>query len=157
SRHGRSDNSRRRVLVVNLNSPSVVWRHGRVGDHESGATAAERTRGVPSAGGGSGHQLARSSRRPPGADARIGKRLSLVTMVATASMAFAGCSSAPNTPEPASTVGQPSPSTLPSRVSAAIATEHGPENFYVTKDGLYVGNHRGGTIQRIDLATNRTV
>ena len=83
-----------------------------------------------------------------------GKRLSLATMVAVASVAFAGCSSAARTPEP---VGQPAPVTLPSRVSAAIATDHGPENFYVTKDGLYVGNHRGGTIQRIDLANNRMV
>jgi DNA-binding beta-propeller fold protein YncE len=85
----------------------------------------------------------------------IGKRLSRVAIVAVASMAFAGCSSATKTPESDTTAGQTAP--LPSRVSAAIATEHGPENFYVTKDGLYVGNHRGGSIQRIDPATNRIV
>src|SRR5215831_4707151 len=54
---------------------------------------------------------------------------------------------------------QPGPSAnaapLPSRVSASIATDHGPGGFIVGPDAIYVGNHRGGSIQRIDPATNR--
>src|SRR5215831_11756786 len=54
---------------------------------------------------------------------------------------------------------QPGPSAnaapLPSRVSASIATDHGPGGFIVGPDAIYVGNHRGGSIQRIDPTTNR--
>jgi streptogramin lyase len=47
--------------------------------------------------------------------------------------------------------------TLPARVSAVIPTDHGPNGFIVAQDGIYLGNHRGGSIQRIDPATNRVV
>ena len=43
------------------------------------------------------------------------------------------------------------------QVSASIATDHGPNGLIIAQDGVYVGNHRGGSIQRIDPATNRVV
>ena len=60
-----------------------------------------------------------------------------------------GSSGATNQPKPAVTP------TLPSRVSASIATDHGPAQLIVAADGVYVGNHRGGSVQRIDPATNK--
>src|SRR5690349_21130878 len=98
-----------------------------------------------------------TSHRHLGADIVNIRRLFLVTIVAVASVVLTGCSSAVKPPGSGSSVGQPAPTPLPTRVLAAIATDHGPYNFYVTKDALYVGNHRGGTIQRIDPATNRIV
>jgi DNA-binding beta-propeller fold protein YncE len=44
---------------------------------------------------------------------------------------------------------------LPRQVQAAIRTDHGPSELLVGTAFLYVGAHRGGTIQRIDPATNR--
>lgn len=84
------------------------------------------------------------------------KRFSYVAAVVVASMVFAGCAAA-KPPEPASSDLQSEPTGLPTRVSAAIATGHGPYSLYVTTDALYVANHRGGTIQRIDPATNLVV
>jgi DNA-binding beta-propeller fold protein YncE len=52
---------------------------------------------------------------------------------------------------------QATPSSLPTRVSSSIATDHGPATLVVTADAIYVGNHRGGSIQRIDPTTNRVV
>jgi DNA-binding beta-propeller fold protein YncE len=39
----------------------------------------------------------------------------------------------------------------------SIGTDHGPGGLIVTADAIYVGNHRGGSIQRIDPVTNRVV
>jgi streptogramin lyase len=52
---------------------------------------------------------------------------------------------------------KPTPPSLPTQVSSSIATDHGPATLVVGPDGIYVGNHRGGTIQRIDPVTNRVV
>jgi len=44
---------------------------------------------------------------------------------------------------------------LPRQVQAVISTDHGPADLVVGRDALFVGNHRGGSIQRINPATNR--
>lgn len=44
---------------------------------------------------------------------------------------------------------------LPARVSASIAMDHAPSGLIVGPDAVYVANHRGGSIQRIDPETNR--
>jgi virginiamycin B lyase len=59
---------------------------------------------------------------------------------------------APGRGTPASS---PSPSGLPRQVQAVVATDHGPSELLVGNGFLYVGTHRGGTVQRIDPATNR--
>lgn len=51
----------------------------------------------------------------------------------------------------------PASAALPARVSAVINTDHGPGGLIAAPDAMYVGNHRGGSIQRIDPATNRIV
>jgi len=69
-------------------------------------------------------------------------------------LAIAACD--PTGPSRRSHTVSPSASAaLPARVSAVIATDHGPGGFTVTSDAVYVGNHRGGTVQRIDPSTNR--
>ncbi len=69
-------------------------------------------------------------------------------------LAATGCSGSPASPPPISPTTAPA---LPARVSASIATDHGPSGLIITSDGVYVGNHRGGSIQRLDPATNRVV
>jgi YVTN family beta-propeller protein len=64
-----------------------------------------------------------------------------------------GTSPAGAAPAPAGTTAP----ALPARVSSSIATDHGPATLLVGPDGIYVGNHRGGSVQRIDPATNRVV
>ena len=44
---------------------------------------------------------------------------------------------------------------LPARVSASIATEHGPSRLIVGPEAVYVGNRRVGSVQRVDPATKR--
>jgi DNA-binding beta-propeller fold protein YncE len=44
---------------------------------------------------------------------------------------------------------------VPRQVQAVIRTDNGPSSFVVNSSGVFVANHRGGTIQRIDPETNR--
>lgn len=65
----------------------------------------------------------------------------------------AGCGtgSAP-TARPSATA---SPGGPPRQVQAVIHTDHGPSELLVGKAAMFVGAHRGGSLQRIDPATNR--
>ena len=67
-------------------------------------------------------------------------------------LAVTACGSKAAEPPPA-----PAGPALPARVSASITTDHGPATLIVAPDGIYVGNHRGGSVQRIDPTTNRVV
>lgn len=46
---------------------------------------------------------------------------------------------------------------LPRQVQAVVRTDHGPSGLLVGHDAIFVANHRGGTIQRIDPNTNRII
>jgi outer membrane protein assembly factor BamB len=67
-------------------------------------------------------------------------------------LAVTACGSKAAEPSPA----PPGPA-LPARVSASIDTDHGPATLIVGPDAIYVGNHRGGSVQRVDPATNKVV
>jgi hypothetical protein len=41
------------------------------------------------------------------------------------------------------------------QVQSVIDTDHSPSGLVVGHDAIFVGNHRGGTVQRIDPTTNR--
>jgi hypothetical protein len=41
------------------------------------------------------------------------------------------------------------------QVQAVIATDHAPSGLVIGHDAVFVGTHRGGTVQRIDPMTNR--
>jgi hypothetical protein len=74
-------------------------------------------------------------------------------MIALLPLTLVGCAAKRADQQPAA---QPQAS-LPANVSAAIQTDHAPARLIITKDAIYVDNHRGGTLQRIDPSTNRIV
>lgn len=80
-------------------------------------------------------------------------RTVLVMVVAAAALAgctgSGGAGASPSPTATASTAG------LPRQVQAVIPTDHGPADLLVGHGAVFVGNHRGGTVQRIDPATNR--
>jgi len=69
---------------------------------------------------------------------------------------LAACSSGGGGAGPTETAAAPAPTggDQPG-VQAVIATDHGPAQLLVGTDAIFVGTHRGGTVQRIDPATNR--
>ena len=71
---------------------------------------------------------------------------------------LAGCTSSSHSGSSGTPAGETSPlpsATTPAGLTAVVHTDHGPSGVAVTADGLYVANHRGGTVQRIDPSTNR--
>jgi hypothetical protein len=56
-------------------------------------------------------------------------------------------------PSPSAVPAEDSP--LPPQVQMVIDTDHGPADLLVGHHVLFVGTHRGGSIQRIDPKTNR--
>jgi DNA-binding beta-propeller fold protein YncE len=80
----------------------------------------------------------------------------LVPMLACCSL-LAGCgaSASGTNASQANPSSSPSPAAQPRQVQAVIATDHGPATLVIGKHAVFVGAHRGGTVQRIDPATNR--
>lgn len=84
------------------------------------------------------------------------RRPGLPLALGLAALALSGCASGPAAGSAASASPHASAS-LPPAVKAVIQTDHGPAGFAVADGALWVANHRGGTLQRIDPATNRVV
>jgi DNA-binding beta-propeller fold protein YncE len=71
-------------------------------------------------------------------------------------VALSGCTDDPVAGSATGPSASPSSgSPLPTQVQMVIKTDHGPADLLVGHDVLFVGTHRGGTIQRIDPQTNR--
>jgi DNA-binding beta-propeller fold protein YncE len=49
----------------------------------------------------------------------------------------------------------PTAAARPQQLQASIDTDHGPATLVIGKHAVFVAAHRGGTLQRIDPATNR--
>lgn len=81
------------------------------------------------------------------------KRLALPLLAAGALLA--GCSGSAGPTSTAAASPSPTPTGPPRQVQAVIQTDHGPADLIVGTDALFVGTHRGGTVQKIDPETNR--
>lgn len=80
----------------------------------------------------------------------MNRHLLVPIVCASALVACGGTSGTPAAPAS----GSASPS-LPRQVQAVIKTDHGPADILVGRRTLFIGTHRGGSIQRLDPATNR--
>ena len=66
-----------------------------------------------------------------------------------------GASATATAPSHASRPASPTAAARPQQLQASIDTDHGPATLVIGKHAVFLGAHRGGTVQRIDPATNR--
>jgi hypothetical protein len=71
----------------------------------------------------------------------------------SSSVSVSPTTSTSTSPSPSAAPAEDTP--LPPQVQMVIDTDHGPASLLVGHHVLFVGNHRGGSIQRIDPETNR--
>jgi len=96
---------------------------------------------------------------------RTRPRRALLPAVAAASLVLSACAASGSSPGSGGGAGSASTSasapaasaSVPSSVKAVIPTDHGPAGFVATTDAIWVSNHRAGTLEKIDPATNRVV
>jgi len=95
-----------------------------------------------------------SIRHPLGFGASV---IATALLLAACSAGSVGQGSASDGPSSSSA---PSPGTagnVPPSVKAVIHTDHGPAEIVASTDAIWVANHRGGTLEKVDPATNRII
>ena len=84
--------------------------------------------------------------------------VTVIALLLTAcSSADVGQGSGDASKSPSSATSPGTAASVPPSVKAVIHTDHGPAALVASGDAIWVANHRGGTLEKIDPATNRVV